>query len=119
MNEEIAFPFPAGVNEVVIDNPGADWIMLDAVTLPGVGPGVSAVSLRTERYGLARLQWQKEFGPQPKSLSLPGLQNGAYEMRQFDLEAGTEKVSRVKIEQGRLVGYVPFALDEGLAFFKR
>lgn len=118
VNEEFSVPFVSGANEIVIDNPGVDWVTLDAVTLPGVGSGVSAVSLRTDRYGLIRLQWQN-FGSMAKSLSLPGLSDGTYEMRQFDLEAGTEKVSRVKVAGGRIEGYVPFGLDEGVALFRR
>ena len=119
LREEFAVPFEAGMNEIVIDNPGADWITLDSITLPGVGAGVSAVSLRSDRYALARFQWAKAFGPGPKSVSMPGLLDGTYELRQFDLDGGTEKDSRVAIRGGSLQGYAPFALDEGLALFRK
>jgi hypothetical protein len=119
VTEAFDVPFTAGKNEIVIDNPGEDWVILNSVTLPGVGSGVAAVSLRSDRYSLMRLQWQKEFGPAVKTLSLPGLSDGNYEMRQFDAETGAEKVSRVKVVRSRIEGYVPFALDEGVALFRR
>jgi hypothetical protein len=111
-------PFPAGDVVIEIDNPGADWVTLDSVTLPGVGYGVSAVALRGPRYALARLKWSSH-GAGPKTLSLPKLPNGMYEVRQFDLDTAKEKVSQVKFVNGVLAPYVPMALDEGVVILKK
>jgi hypothetical protein len=118
VREDFAIPFGVGSNEIVIDNPGADWFTLDSIEIPGVGPGVSAASLRTAHYALARLQWS-EIGDAAKSISMPGLASGRYELRQFDLETGQEKDSSVTIEGGKLAAYEPFALDEAVALFRR
>jgi hypothetical protein len=91
--------------------------MLDSITLPGIGSGVSVASISTRDYALARLQWVDAFGTDPKTVSISRLRDGEYEMRQFDLETGSVKTSAVKIEGAAIRGYVPYALDEGLALF--
>jgi len=115
---EAAIPFPAGQVEIEIDNQTSDWVTLDSVRLPGVGSGVSAVALRGPRYALARLKWSSH-GSTTKTLSLPGLPDGNYELRQFDLDSGVEKVSRVTFRKGTLTPYVPNALDEGVVLLRR
>ncbi|CAN5369435.1 hypothetical protein BH11ARM1_BH11ARM1_15980 [soil metagenome] len=116
---DVAIPFSSGKNEIAIENPGADWFMMESLTLPGAGSGVSAASLRGPAYALARIQWSKSFGPNAKTVTMPGLRDGTYEMRQFDLEGGNEKVSRVTFTGGVLKAYVPFAFDEGVALFRK
>ena len=102
-----------------VDNPGTDWVALGSFTIPGIGTGVTGVSLRSDRYALARLQWAKPYGSEPKTITMPGLRDGTYELRQFDVGAGTEKDSRVALRGGVLAGYVPLALDEGIALFRK
>ncbi|MGV3616507.1 MAG: hypothetical protein ACO1SV_14355 [Fimbriimonas sp.] len=119
VGEELVVPFAAGPNEIAIDNPGEDWVTLDSIKVPGVGAGVSAVSLRSPKYALARLQWFADGGPTPKAIEMPGLRDGTYEMRQFDLDTGKERVTRVAVKGGRLAGYTPSAKDEGLVLLRR
>jgi hypothetical protein len=112
LNVNMSAPFPAGQNEVVIENPAADWVQIDSITVEGIGSGVSAACLRTDRYALARLTWNSGFGPDPKTVSIPGLTDGTYEMRQFDLDTGSGKTTRIRVSRGALRAYAPVGRDE-------
>ena len=116
---DVVADFPAGPVEIAIENPGPDWVTLESVKIEGVGSGVSVASVRTDRYALARLTWTGDFGSDPKTMTMPGLADGAYEMRQFDLDSGEEKVSAVRLSGGTIEGYLPYAKDEGVALFKK
>ena len=118
LREDVEVPFAAGANEIAIGNPGKDWVAIGLITIPGIGTGVTAVGLRNDRYALARLQWAKPFGAGPMGVSIPGLRDGAYELRQFDADKGTEKTSRVRVRGGKIEGYAPVAMDEGLALLR-
>ena len=119
VNSDVVVPFPAGRVEIVLDNPTGDWVLIDSLRFDGVGTGVTASSLRSTRYALARLSWIGGLGTAAKTLSMPGLLDGKYEMRQFDLDAGTERVSPVTVAGGALRDYRPYAKDEGVALFKK
>jgi hypothetical protein len=66
-----------------------------------------------------RLQWLGGLGDQTKSLIVPGLGDGDYAMRQFDIRTGVEKDAEVKIIDGRLSGYKPNATDEGVVLIHK
>ncbi len=119
-NVDATFPIPvsAGKNEIKIDDQGVDWVKLQSITLPGLGSGVMAASLRSDRYALMRIQWLAGIGSSTKSISLPNQPDGTYQMRQFNIETGAEKDSKVQIQSGRITPYHPFAPDEGVALFR-
>ena len=116
---DLMVDFPAGPVEIAVENPGQDWVTLESVAVEGIGNGVTSASLRTDRYALTRLTWPMGFGPDAKRVQMPGLRDGTYEMRQFDLDSGQEKVSTVRIESGTITGYVPFGKDEAIALFAK
>jgi hypothetical protein len=118
VNEEVVVDFSAGAVEIAVDNPGGDWVTLEAVQVDGVGLGVSAAVLSDPDYALGRLTWKGRFGSAPKTLTLSGITDGRFELRQFDLEKGTERTLPVNVQRGRVSGYRPFALDEGFALMR-
>ena len=118
VNEEISIAFQAGANEISLDNPGDDWVTLDSVTIPGVGPGVSATGWGTNSYVLARLQWLSPATP-ATTVQVAGLRDGSYELRQFNLSSGDEKVGQVRIKGGVIVNYRPIAIDEAFALIPK
>ncbi|HEU5116564.1 MAG TPA: hypothetical protein VFT74_07800, partial [Isosphaeraceae bacterium] len=118
VSETIVAPFSAGANEITVDNPGVDWVTLDSVKIPGIGPGALAVCVRDLGYTLARIQWPNGFGSRPRTVALPGLLNGRYRMKQFDLDRGTSKTTHLRITHGRITSYEPYGKDEGLALWR-
>ena len=116
---DVVAEYPAGPVEIAIENPGEDWVTLESVKVEGIGSGVSSASLRTDRYALVRLTWPSGFGPDAKTVTMQGLRDGGYEMRQFNLDSGEEKISTVRIERGTITGYVPFGKDEAVALFAK
>jgi hypothetical protein len=118
VNEEFSVGFNAGENEISIDNPGDDWVTLDSITIPGVGPGVAATAWGTDSYHLARLRW---LSPATASttIQVPRLRDGQYELRQFNLDTGEEKVSRARVKSREIKGYKPGGKDEGIALIRK
>ena len=119
VDQAFEIPFSMGTNEIVIDNSGLDWFKLKSVTVPKIGSGVLAACLSSRRYSLIRLQWLGGIGDQTKSLSIRSLSDGQYEMRQFDIQTGSEKDSKVSVVNGQVENYLPFSRDEGIALFLR
>jgi hypothetical protein len=119
VREEIAVPFPPGPVEISIDNPSEDWVTLDTLRIPGAGPGVLAARIGAPGYTLARLSWVGGFGTEPRSITLPGLADGRYELRQWDLDSGLEKVTPGQVTGGLLPNYQPIGRDEAFALFPR
>ncbi len=118
VDQDFVVPFSPGTNEIQIDNLGVDWFKLKSVTVPRIGSGVRAACISSSHYSLMRLQWLGGIGDQAKSLSIPGLDDGDYEMRQFDLRTGEERVSKVSVARAKVMKYVPLATDEGVALFQ-
>ncbi|MDR3690973.1 MAG: hypothetical protein P4L46_16460 [Fimbriimonas sp.] len=119
VDQEFLVPYSKGSNELTIDNSGTDWFKLKAVTIPSIGSGVLAACISSSNYSLMRLQWLGGIGTQPKTLMIPGIGNGDYEMRQFNLKTGIEKDSSVVVVNGHISSYVPHSTDEGVALFRR
>ena len=68
---------------------------------------------------LMRLQWVGGIGTQPKTVTIPALKDGEYEMRQFDVQTGVEKDSVIEVSNGQIADYHPASTDEGVALFWR
>jgi len=119
VDQEFLAPFGKGANELIIDNAGTDWFKLKSVTIPRIGSGVLAACTSSSRYSLMRLQWLGGLGGQVKTLLIPGLDDGLYEMRQFDVLTGTEKDSSVLSMNGQISRYEPCSTDEGVALIQR
>jgi len=119
VDQDFLAPFGKGANELIIDNAGTDWFKLKSVTIPRIGSGVLAACTSSSRYSLMRLQWLGGLGGQAKTLLIPGLDDGLYEMRQFDVLTGTEKDSSVLSMNGQISRYEPCSTDEGVALIQR
>ncbi len=117
--QEFLIPYSKGQNELSIDNVGEDWVKLKAVTLPKLGDGVISTCLASNSYSLMRLQWVGGIGTQPKTVTIPALKDGEYEMRQFDVQTGVEKDSVIEVSNGQIADYHPASTDEGVALFWR
>lgn len=117
VDQEFIVPFSAGSNVIQIDNSGADWFKLKSVTVPRIGSGVQSACISSRHYSLMRLQWLGGIGDLAKSLTIPGLDDGEYEMRQFDLQTGAERTSKVLVKAATVDRYAPFTTDAGVALF--
>ena len=118
-DQEFLVPFSIGFNELVIDNSGTDWLKLKSVTIPRIGSGVLASCLASKGYSLMRLKWLGGLGNKVKTILIPRLKDGSYEVRQFDLSTGIEKDSVVAVMNGRISNYEPCSVDEGVVLFRK
>ena len=121
LREEIEVPFGAGrERDRPRRPPGPTGVSLASITLPGIGTGVTAASLRSDRYALARARVGEalrnrsedrlDARPAGRNLRAASVSTSARE---------TEKDSRVILKGGLLTGYVPVALDEGFALVRK
>lgn len=93
----ISVDFPAGPVNVRIENHGGDWIRMDSITVPGVGPTAFAHGLGDRRWALVRV-----VGPDTSSVTVTGLPlaDGSYRAKVWDVATGAETILAVKVVHG-------------------
>jgi len=77
----IALDYPAGPVRIRIENHGGDWIQINSITAPGIGPTAFAHGLGDSRWALVRV-----FGADTSEvrLSTLGIADGNYRVTVFD-----------------------------------
>jgi hypothetical protein len=96
----ISIDYPAGPVTVRIENHGGDWIRMDSITVPGVGPTAFGHGLGDRHWALIRI-----VGPDTSSVTVSGLPlaDGSYSAKVVDAATGVETSLSVSVQHGSFV----------------
>lgn len=96
-------PVPAGSHHLVIDNPGADWVVVSEITLPGVAPAYQVRWAERDWGHLVRIQRRSEDSGAFNLSNMP-LPDGVHTVRAIDLDSGEKRNLSVTVANGRAGG---------------
>ena len=89
VNETLTVAIPAGTHKITLENPGADWVTIQKITIDPVGASVSALA---KSNGTRAALWLRRTarGPHPGggAVTLSGLRVGAYKLVWWDTVTG-------------------------------
>lgn len=95
--------FPAGNVEIRFRNVGRDWIVINKISVDGLGPAVSGFGLGDRDFLAVRLTRSEALsGPQDVRIGRTGLGEGTYTLSFNDMDTGRETRSTVTVRGGQL-----------------
>ncbi|MBC8064605.1 MAG: cellulase family glycosylhydrolase, partial [Chlorobia bacterium] len=98
VSDKLTVPYPAGANEIQIENVEADWVVMRSFTFSGMDYEASVQSIGQVDWLMARITASAGASPASATLSSLGLSSGNYDLTITDLENGKATTRTVKVE---------------------
>jgi hypothetical protein len=119
-NEVVKVPFKAGRVEVVLENKGADWVVIKAFKVPGIASRASCATAGNSEFLIGRLAAIPDAGkPVQFKLNSTGLRDGDYLVSIYDLETGKKVESKAAVIGGKTVQPLSTTAKEAVVTFVR
>lgn len=77
----------AGEHTIVLDNPGADWVVISGIVLDPYAPTLGALAIGDESFG-ALWVYNRQRSSSSGRVSVPAVKPGDYEIIWYDTETG-------------------------------
>jgi hypothetical protein len=96
-SEKVTVAYPAGSNEIEIEDYAGDWVVMKSFTFTGMDSEASAQGFGTVDWLMVRITANAGAEPTSATLSSFGLAAGTYTMTTYDLETGKSTQRSVSI----------------------
>jgi hypothetical protein len=107
----LSIPFATGRHVLGLASTGPEWFRLRSITFPGLGPAITAHSIGSHDFALARLTSTTGAPPARCEVRIEGLADGGYALTMLDLDSGRETASKAAVVDGMLRDVVLPAAD--------
>lgn len=107
LNQQFSFEYGSGAHRVVVSNPAADWVRVQAYEFSDLGRAAQISAATTRKGLLARIH---RTGSNADAASLSGipLEDGTYLLKIWNLDSSDRDEKAVRIQDGRLL--IPLTL---------
>lgn len=98
VSDRLTVPYPAGENEIQIENIEADWVVMQSFTFTEMDYEASVQALGQVDWLMARITANPGASPTTATLGGLGLAQGDYELTLTDLDTGKSTKRTIKVE---------------------